>query len=1043
MKSAALAAAALTILAASAGAAPAGKKTGWPAGDLRRGLAALDVSRADWNEIPSRWPASMAVPEVESMLADPLEIPDRSGAWLAGLDQASGLSAALNTARWILSVSSVAASTRGAPGASEEAIRQDLSEKLPPRLARPLGRICGAVSVAQVLVAQAGRSLSGSDRAAALGFFSAILTNRPAARPRAAYYKAAAKFDRAEMFAAASIISAAVEREIPVLRREAGRMKGFPRTRLKFPGGALIVSGLDLDQYGPEDLSTANVIVDFGNGDVYRGPAAAAGPGRIRVVIDLGENAVVKSSGPAAGSGILGVGMMFLPGSGRKTISAGNFSAGAGLFGVGTLQAGGGPLRIKTGSFSQGAGAFGAGIFLARGSSASLSADFAAEGFGFTAGAGLFRLQGNGARLSCGFADPDGHEDKAFLSLCQGVGYGPRAFAAGGVGLAVLEGSGSHVEASYNSQGSGYWHGFGGFMVSGDKNRLLARRYGQGSGIHMAVGSLSIKGNGNSIDNWGVGPGFGWDRGIGNFSVEGDSNTLYAQWASASAQVNGEALVRIAGNRNILDLHDFGFGAAGRDGPSYVLADISGRDNLLEEPWGPQVIRGPAALRFGPWGAAISSGRLLIASGPGLPAPQWPENPQLRARALNRERVALEAALAGSGIARPDALRNCLFVLSAANLDGATAGQAMIRLLSFGPMEASRLPGLLSPKNFDELLWIRLAAQAQGGRLVSADLKALARARGLKKALLLDLLESAPSKSSWNAALAVLRGDPDWRARAQAAATVGYWLDREKGEEMGRLGFLDLAKAVALSTAPLSADESDELGRRTLGDYYALLSLNPAFSLADKMALAFKASNPFDSAGGPAAAEFARQIRVHPRQNARAFQRQIDAALSWEGRGRRALARALLDPSPEVRTAALLALGGMGRSRDAAKISRFLTSRRAAIRVAAAFALGKMGVAAFGEISRLLKSGGRAQKEGAALAAAHSWDPRLFLLLRKALSDPDERVRLAAVSDLSIATYPAMAARRKLLPLLLRLKNDDPAAEVRSAAARAAAQIGG
>ncbi|MDE1977323.1 MAG: hypothetical protein KGI84_08720, partial [Elusimicrobia bacterium] len=657
-------------------------------------------------------------------------------------------------------------------------------------------------------------------------------------------------------------MSKAVEREIPVLKREAGGMKGFPMTRWDLPGCPLIVSGRDENRYGAADLSSANLIVDFGSEDVYRGPAGAAGPGQVRVVIDLGKNAIVESSGPAAGSGVFGVGMMFLPGSGRKTISAGNFSAGAGLFGVGALQAGGGPLKIKTGSFSQGAGAFGAGIFLAHGPTASLSADFAAQGFGFTAGEGLFRLRGDGARLSCGFADPDGHEDKAFLSLCQGVGYGPRAFAAGGVGLAVLEGSGAQVEASYNSQGSGYWHGFGGFLVSGNGNRLLARRYGQGSGIHMAVGSLSIKGNGNSIANWGVGPGFGWDRGVGVLAVTGDSNTLYAQWASASAQVNGESLVRVAGNRNILDLHDFGFGAAGRDGPSYVLADVSGRDNILKESWGPQEMRGSGALRFGPWGAAISSGRLLISSGPVLAAPQWPENPQLRARALALERAAFKAALSGAGPSRPEALRDCLFVLSAANLDGAAAAHAMIRLLSFGPTRASRLPDLLSPKNFDELLWIRLAAQAQGERLAPADLRALTRARGLRKALILSLLGSAPNQSSWSAVLKALRGDPDWRVRAEAAATLGYWLDREKGEEMGRLGFLDLARTVALSTAPLSGDESDELGRRTLGDYYSLLALNPEFSLADKMGLAFKTANPFDSAGGPGAAEFVRQIRA-------------------------------------------------------------------------------------------------------------------------------------------------------------------------------------
>ncbi|MDE1977160.1 MAG: hypothetical protein KGI84_07880, partial [Elusimicrobia bacterium] len=165
MRSAALAAAALTILAAAASAAPTGKSPGWPAGALRRGLAALGVSRADWNEVPSRWPSPLAVPAVEALLSDPLEIPGRSDAWLAGLDGASGISAALNTARRILGVPSAPAPVRAASGTPEAAVLQDLGGKLPPRVARSLDRICAAVAAAQVLVARAGRSLSGPDRA--------------------------------------------------------------------------------------------------------------------------------------------------------------------------------------------------------------------------------------------------------------------------------------------------------------------------------------------------------------------------------------------------------------------------------------------------------------------------------------------------------------------------------------------------------------------------------------------------------------------------------------------------------------------------------------------------------------------------------------------------------------------------------------------------------------------------------------------------------------------------------------------------------------
>ncbi|HVC08482.1 MAG TPA: HEAT repeat domain-containing protein [Elusimicrobiota bacterium] len=1041
MKSAPLAAALLAVLALGSSAALE-KKQDQSRAAMARGLAALGVSRSDWDEIPSRWPAPMAAPEIEMLLSHPLEIPARSRSWGGALDADESVYAALGTARRLLSVSAQPAAVRVESSLPEGVIRRVSRRGASPRLLEALGRIYDAVATAQVLINETVDSLPPADRAAALDFFKAVLTDRPAVRPQPAYYAAAAKFDRAALFTAAAGVAENVEREIPVLQEEADRMRKFPRMRWDLPEGALVLSGAASDKYGPADLSAAALIIDFGNGDVYRGPAAAAGPGQIRVIIDLGKNAVVDSSGAAAGSGVLGVGMMFLPASGRVTISAGDFSAGAGLFGVGALEVEGGSLKIKSGSFSQGAGAFGAGVFLSSGAGSDLSADFAAQGFGFSNGAGLFRLRGDGARLSCGFAEPDGHEDKAFLSLCQGVGYGPRAFAAGGVGLAVLDGSGARLDSSYNAQGSGYWHGFGELAIFGNENHLLARRYGQGSGIHMAVGSLSIKGSGNTVENWGVGPAFGWDRGIGNLLVEGDSNTLYSQWASASAQVNGEALVKVSGNGNVLELPDFGFGAAGRDGPSYVLADIAGEGNVLQESWTPGTVRGSAALRFGPWGAAIVSGNLIIGPGTAHAAPIWPENPALRARSADRERIAAEKILAGAGESHPDALKDCLFVLASANLDGTAAARAMLRLLSFGPREAARLPALLSPENFDELLWIRLAAEAQGKRLAAEDLRALRGARGLKKVLLLDLLGFAPSEPAWAAVFRTLKTDPDWRARAQAAVVLGHWLDEEPGNEMGRLGLLRLAREVAISTGPLTALEADELGRRTIGDYYSVLSLDPAFSLADEESLAFKASNPFDSAGGPAAAEFARQVRARAARDVPEFQHEIRASLLQKKRSRRALLRALRDPSQNVRAAALLALGGIGYSRDAAELSRFLDARRAQVRVAAAFALGKMGPAAAAEISRLLESGSRAQKVGASLAAAHSWDPRVFLLLRRALLDPDREVRLSAVADLSIATYPALQARKKFVPLLIRMESGDSSPEVRRAAVRAVSEIG-
>ncbi|MDE2292143.1 MAG: hypothetical protein KGL53_08680, partial [Elusimicrobia bacterium] len=292
----------------------------------------------------------------------------------------------------------------------------------------------------------------------------------------------------------------------------------------------------------------------------------------------------------AAGTGVFGVGLFAAPVPGPKRVKAGAESLGAGLFGAGGAWLAGAPLALDAGAFSMGAAAYGVGVLDASGDGAELASGLDSQGFGFTRGAGLFVYRGSGARLDCGLRTPDAHEDLALTSLCQGAGVGPRAFAGGGVGTALVEGSSVSLNASYMAQGVGYWHGLGVLVVRGDRDRLQARRYAQGTGVHTALGLLSIEGSSDTTRVWGVGPAFGWDWGVGWTVVSGDGDRLASEWAAARGDLNGEGFLTVRGDHARLALADAGAGAMRRNAPSWAVLAARGTDDVLNAPtpdaWG-------------------------------------------------------------------------------------------------------------------------------------------------------------------------------------------------------------------------------------------------------------------------------------------------------------------------------------------------------------------------------------------------------------------------------------------------------------------------
>lgn len=1001
-----------------------------PADDLEVALGRIGVAPADLDVRPERWSTRLTLPPVEEMLKDPLKIPGRFASWLGGLEDPKGGLRSLALAAELAGAGGAGASFHpGEAEPPEELI--DLFAQAPEGLQVPLASLLEAVADAQTAMKPALDSLPEAERERVLGSVNQFLLNEPGRRVESADFEAAGRFDHAAMLAAALRIDAEVQAFAlgpwPALPR------GYKR-RFKTPEGDVLVAGPGDRVFLPKDLVGVVLLVAAGGKSRYEGPVAAAGPGEIRVVIDLSPEVTIDSPGESsAGSGLFGIGLLYLPDErGRKTVRAGDRSLGAGLFGVGGAFIAG-TADLETGRFSQGAGAFGAGVMESGGEGTSARARSAAQGFGFTRGAGIFVLGGSDATIECGLSDPDPREPLATISLCQGVGYGPRAFAGGGVGLARLEGDRNKVRAGYFAQGAGYWHSFGGFKVKGNGNRIQARRYDQGSGVHVALGAMAVEGDENQVMNWGVGPAYGWDFGAGYFEAKGDRNSFYAEWGTGHGDVNGHALARIVGKGNRLSLPDFGTGALKRFGPGYGAAVVTGEDNVYRLDGASGVVKGPFRLSANPWGTLEGDGGLSLDPLLALPKPLWPE-PE-RGEALARERKTLAGLLeAAEPLPPAERYGEWLSIASSFSVDEQVPGEASRRLFALAPEESPRLAALISSDHFMEFIWLRPLLAAMGGQAAEALKAELAASSGTRRVLVLGSLRYFPVETSAPESMAGLK-DPDWRVRREAAMALGYLFDREQGDEPGRLVTLEAARDLLAK----GADMEPRLGTKRLADLVLVLALDPAFSAQDRAAMLAKSNGPREPVGKEGIAEFARILGAKANVYREAVSKELEASKRLEPDVRKSVAEALEDTDRDVLAGALAALGQNGHEQDAQRVAAFLDQGSAYVREAAAAALAAMGPSARETLRERLGAKEARTRAMAAKAAAQSWDAETVDLLHFALRDDAPEVQAAALSGLFVLQGP-LASRRSGFAEDVRRLADSPDASVR-AAVQAAARL--
>jgi HEAT repeat protein len=984
----------------------AGPSRASPEGMLEQGLRDLRAEGKDLAVRTDRWPTAMSLPFVDGLLADPAAAREKMDRLWRRIEGAGAASELFKAALGPLGMQ--------APNAPR------------PGLGGAVSGLENAASRAQVLLDKAVSSLQPGTRERLLEMVRACVSNGdPDIGP--GDFDALARFDLGSLAEAASLLIEAAEAALPELRRIA--RDGAPKARER--RGLVLVSGTGDDAYSQEDLSGVKVLVDLGGDNRYLAAPAAASAGELRLVIDLGASVSVETSSPSAGSGTLGIGLMFLPNpKGRKSLKGGDFSHGAGLLGVGGLFLGG-PSDVSSGRFAQGAGAFGIGMLSSQGEGSSFCLRLGGQGFGFTRGAGIFRHQGGRAALDGGRSEADPRDALAALSLSQGAGYGPRARAAGGMGLAFVEGSSGSLKASYMAQGMGYWRSLGGLLVKGGGNSIEGRRYAQGAGVHSGFGAFRIEGDGNRAVNWGAGPALGWDYGVGLAIVDGDGNSLSSEWASARGDVNGHGIALVSGRDNRLALKDAGSGFFKRGGPGYGVLAASGGANAfalsLSTP-------APGADRScdGPWGIVRGLDFRPLAPERG----EWPAVDHGPAFLADRRRVGglIEAA---RGKSPAEAIPLLLRAAASSGHDG-EGGRLAARLLASLPdEEAGRLASLADPGDFEEWMWLGLLLPGFGRAASSAILRELASSDGMRKVLLMGLLRTLPVREAAPEALKGL-SDPDWRLRRASAGALAGLIGRQRGQEPGRVRLLETARRICDGRPDPGWVQA--LGDQRLGDLYGALSIAGA-SAPGRASLLDSAQRPFEPAGPGTYSEFERLLSSSSVERSRALAAELSGVEAWEARVLSGLRGAFDDPEPEVADAALGGVSAAGREEDAGLIAGFLEHPAALLREAAASGLGRMGPAGKKAIEAAARSASARTRSLAAVAASQTFDPAVLDSLRLFLDDADAGVRRTAL-DALLSVQAPMRARRASLKAAVEARLGDPDPNVRAAASRALDSIG-
>ncbi len=305
--------------------------------------------------------------------------------------------------------------------------------------------------------------------------------------------------------------------------------------------GWRVVGGTGDNTY---DMTLIAEVFDLGGDDTYFANDYVVGN---RKVVDLGGNDIytgTDTQGPAAG--LFGTWIIDdRSGDDQYGKVGGTFSTGAACFGVGMIIDREGDDSYRGTQWSIGAGVYGAGIImdLGEGDDEYLG-EFLSIGVGGPRGFGfVFDERGDELYKADGPKPSVYDTPDVFCAFSQGMGFGYRKYAAGGIGiLCDVEGDDKYQAGEF-SQGGAYYHGLGILRdFSGDDN-FRGNRYAQGFGVHQAFGVLIDDAGDDTY--WGMtaaDQGSAWDIAAGCLLDKSGNDSYTAQgMTQGSAAMQGIA----------------------------------------------------------------------------------------------------------------------------------------------------------------------------------------------------------------------------------------------------------------------------------------------------------------------------------------------------------------------------------------------------------------------------------------------------------------------------------------------------------------------
>jgi len=296
------------------------------------------------------------------------------------------------------------------------------------------------------------------------------------------------------------------------------------------------------------DLGGDDVYLDGAGGTCYemeRGAVRHFPQGRAALAIDFGgdDRYLCNRPGGIAG-GLLGLGFL-LDAEGDDLYLADALGCGAALFGCGVLLDSAGDDLYMGQELAQGCALFGIGLLADEAGNDVYSAARFAQGFGGPKGCGLLIDGAGDDSYSAGFKEPNGYGNRdSWEGWSQGVGFGMRSVAAGGVGLlSDLVGDDRYLAGNF-SQACGYFFGFGLLNEGGGDDLYTGNRYTMGAQAHQACALFHERG-GNDVYRGAeaMNQGGSWDVGPVFFLEDaGDDDYEGAQYAQGGTAQNGFAV---------------------------------------------------------------------------------------------------------------------------------------------------------------------------------------------------------------------------------------------------------------------------------------------------------------------------------------------------------------------------------------------------------------------------------------------------------------------------------------------------------------------